>query len=429
MAQAKSKISAYLWTILVVLIALRPFLSEHAYRTFGFWYVQGLIFFSAACIVFSPRPVFPRSELNRPIIIFLGALLLSAIFSVSTLWSFLELFWFIPNILLFYVVRKAGEKERRQLLFTLIAAASLIALYALYQYFVVLKNLAANAAQLGVNEYVRSCLEKKRVFATFISPNIYAGYLLMTLFLALGLLIEMAQEKKIVALILGVCLAVSALALILTKSLAAVIIFLLALALFFFLLIRDYGVLITRKRFMRQVRTVILIAALLFVTISGFYLKPRLKYFLDFQEMQNSLVQRSYYWQASVAAIKDYPLTGTGWRAFGLVYKQYKTAQANISHYSHNFFLQIMAETGPLGLIGFLWFLGVFFRQGLANVKKKAASAAGFGISVGLFCAGCAFLLHNLVDLSFYYSQAAFLWWIVLAFIDGEYEAGAGGLS
>ena len=53
----------------------------------------------------------------------------------------------------------------------------------------------------------------------------------------------------------------------------------------------------------------------------------------------------------------------------------------------------------------------IFLRKGSRDIKKNSE---GQGLKIGLFCGGCAFLLHNLVDLSFYFSQVSFFWWIIL---------------
>jgi O-antigen ligase len=108
---------------------------------------------------------------------------------------------------------------------------------------------------------------------------------------------------------------------------------------------------------------------------------------------------------------RDCPLTGIGWRKFGLLYEFYKPLPANISHYSHNVFLQITAEMGLLGLLSLLWVVFVFLKTGLRVIKDNNEEQA---LKICLFCAGCAFLFHNLIDLSFYFGQVSFFWWVIL---------------
>jgi hypothetical protein len=68
-------------------------------------------------------------------------------------------------------------------------------------------------------------------------------------------------------------------------------------------------------------------------------------------------------------------------------------------------FLQVMAEMKPLGLAGFLLIVIVFLRDGLNVIKNNTEQRP---LRIGLFCAGCACLIHNFVDLSFYFGQVAF---------------------
>ena len=113
------------------------------------------------------------------------------------------------------------------------------------------------------------------------------------------------------------------------------------------------------------------------------------------------------------------PLVGIGWRKFGLLYRFYKPSAANISHYSHNVFLQIMAETGVLGLLSFLGIVFMFLKTGLSRIRVRSWRQ---GLSIGLFCAGCFFLIHNLDDLSFYFGQVSLFWWAILGLLQKKIE-------
>lgn len=108
--------------------------------------------------------------------------------------------------------------------------------------------------------------------------------------------------------------------------------------------------------------------------------------------------------------LKDLPLTGIGWRRFMFFYEYYKPSQANISHYSHNVLLQTLVETGPVGLLAFLLVVVTFLVNGLTVIRKESENRA---LKIGLFYGGCAFLVHNLVDLSFYFGQASYFWWMI----------------
>ena len=166
----------------------------------------------------------------------------------------------------------------------------------------------------------------------------------------------------------------------------------------------------------RLINLIIAVGLVILIATSGFFLRHRLAQLSDFNSPHNSIVQRLHFLRASLNIFKDYPFLGIGWRNLGLLYEDYKVAQANISHFSHNCFLQIAVETGPLGLVGFVWIVYIFLRDGLRNLKK--ADFQQQALQAGLFCAGCAFLLHNLIDLTFYFNQVSFFWWIILGLLN-----------
>ena len=67
------------------------------------------------------------------------------------------------------------------------------------------------------------------------------------------------------------------------------------------------------------------------------------------------MLVRWQYWRASAQMIADHPLTGVGPGNFAHNYPHYKPAAALESVADpHNFVLSILAQYGPLGLLGLL---------------------------------------------------------------------------
>jgi O-antigen ligase len=263
--------------------------------------------------------------------------------------------------------------------------------------------------EINADVYIHDFVNLKRVFSTFISPNIFASYVVMMLFIGAGLLISAPKLEKI---IYGLSLLIMATSLILTKSAGGILAFVLTFILFIFYVISymlpEQGF---KKTAIRKFSTSATFLSFIFLIIFIVFIWNRIPQFLNFKNPNNPIIQRSYYWQASINMIKDFPVLGAGWRKFGSLYEFYKSPLANISHYSHNIFLQIMAEMGPLGLLSFLWIIFIFLKTGLRNIKNNDSQQ---GLKIGLFCAGCVFLIHNLFDLSFYFGQAAYFWWVIL---------------
>jgi len=401
MTVSKSRID--LWHILLVLLFLRPFLSEYAFLALGIQY-NALLILCALIYLFLNRDkrIFLQFSDLLPVL-FIAAILVSILFSGYTVWSLLELYFFIPNIMIFYIVSRIDLRQIESLMKALFFASCILSLYAIYQYFLGIDQTIAYLKRIGYsNEVHMAVLAKKRVFATMISPNIFVSYLAMMLFTGLGLSFSYQRIKKTLYLS-GVFLIIAAL--ILTKSIGGFIAFLMILIFFVVLASRDTG--IKRIIFKYVVLSFIFICGLFFYKFAG----GRITQFLDFNNQNNALVQRLYYWKASFSMIKDYPFFGIGWRKFGLLYEAYKPYPANISHYSHNVFLQIMAETGFLGVAALALLVSNFIKSGLKVIKKDIELRL---LKIGLFCAGLFFIIHNLFDLSFYFAQVSFFWWIVL---------------
>jgi len=410
-----SKAASFVWSILLSLIFLRPFISEDAFLTAGFWYGTILIIFLSIYLVLSNEIGFFSSFLNFLVLLFVIVILVSEILSGSDGWGSRELYFFIPNILIFYIVNRITPRQKKQLITTIFFAASIISMYAIYQYFIGFRHVLDYIRQSGPNRYPHELLilAKRRVYATFVSPNIFASYIVMMLFVGIGfLLVDFTQRRENV-LWVTISIITMLVSLLFTKSLGGIVVFIITFLLFtlytpLFLLPKTR----LKNIILKRAGLGIILGSVVFISIFVIFTQRRLIQFLNLNDPNNSIMQRFYYWIASLKMIKDHLFTGLGWGRFDSLYEFYKLPAANISRYSHNVFLQITAETGLLGLLSFLLIVSIFLRNGYKNIKNSNEQQVG--LRIGLFCAGTAFLLHNLVDLSFYFGQVSFFWWIIL---------------
>lgn len=113
-----------------------------------------------------------------------------------------------------------------------------------------------------------------------------------------------------------------------------------------------------------------------------------------------SAVMRLNYWQDTLRIIKLHPWLGIGPGNFNL-------AQ---SRYTHNSYLQVWAEMGILGIISFLWLAIAVLKSSLKNIKNPLHKA----LTIPLLIANVIFLLHNLVDFSFFLPEVSLIWWVIL---------------
>jgi O-antigen ligase len=120
----------------------------------------------------------------------------------------------------------------------------------------------------------------------------------------------------------------------------------------------------------------------------------------DFTQPLFSLHKRVLYWKESIEIIRQHPFKGIGIGNLSL----------KETRFSHNSYLQLWAETGILGLLSWLGIIFIFLTE---NIKKiKLSSNKKF--LAGIISGGVAFLLHNLIDFSFFIPQISFLWWVIL---------------
>ena len=120
---------------------------------------------------------------------------------------------------------------------------------------------------------------------------------------------------------------------------------------------------------------------------------------------------RLNYWKDTLKIIKANPLTGIGLGNFNLPQ----------TRYSHNSYLQIGAEMGIMGIISILCLVISILKSCLKAIKNSSYKNQ---VAI-LITANTVFLIHNLLDFSFFLPEAVYIWWLVLGMIifkKGEYN-------
>jgi hypothetical protein len=125
-------------------------------------------------------------------------------------------------------------------------------------------------------------------------------------------------------------------------------------------------------------------------------------------------------WAKAGDLIKTHPFLGVGFESFGLAARriQPKTEQPFIT--AHNFFLQLLTCTGPLGLLALL----LLFRTPVAVLLTLLDRARGRSRPSSLHI-GWAFMfamvvLGGLAQHWFYQRSTALLWWVGLALLEAQ---------
>lgn len=362
--------------VLLFLIFIRPFISSLAFPSLNYLYTVALLIFLIFYFVYIEALSSKLSYIKYPLLFFFLGIIFSILLSRNKLNSLNEFYVYISGLSLFVISATLDHRNKIRLINTIILSAFVISLLAIYQYIFGFQNLLNYMAQQKIIEpFALDYISQRRVFFPFITPNILAGYLAMVMPLCL-------INKRWSLLILPI----SIIALLLTKSIGALLSLFFGFTMYFALL----------NNFKKK-QIIILIAILL---ILGSTLILRSTTHKQHIQPIFSTLMRLSYWKNSLIIIKAHPLSGTGLGNFNLPQ----------CRYAHNSYLQIWAEMGLLGIISFLWLIISIVKQSLKNIwhsdYKNEYAALLSAISI--------FLIHNFIDFSFFLPEVSFIWWIIL---------------
>jgi len=117
---------------------------------------------------------------------------------------------------------------------------------------------------------------------------------------------------------------------------------------------------------------------------------------------QDSVKARTFYWQAGIIMASENPILGVGLDSFGDFWGKYRSSDsvkflgADVStNSSHNFFIDIAANSGVFGLLGFVVINLVILFNG---VRKLITYKSKDDYIVILFSSWIAFQVHNFIS-------------------------------
>ncbi|HEY3347406.1 MAG TPA: hypothetical protein VGK71_07270, partial [Nitrospirota bacterium] len=99
--------------------------------------------------------------------------------------------------------------------------------------------------------------------------------------------------------------------------------------------------------------------------------------------------------------------------SFQIVYSAHKLPEADETRYAHNIFLQSMVETGPAGVLVMVAIFGAFVLRGFRKARGKDDGL----IFAGVLAGGAAFIVHNLMDFTWFVPETAILFWFYAGLI------------
>ena len=230
-------------------------------------------------------------------------------------------------------------------------------------------------------------MQSNRIYSTFVYPNIYASFLISIM--PLLFFIFSARYKNYLSLFSLFLFLLSFFCLILTESMGGLLIFIFIFHILFL------QIFLGDKNFKKLLPSILIFEIILL--FAGYYFKilPHI----------HSLIDRVFYWKATLKIIKLKPLLGIGPENFKYYFLKFKLPEGLEAKHAHNLFLEVFAENGFIGVVSLFSFLIYII---LNSFRKKEDKFISLGIGYLLI----SFLLHNLIDFDFYDPSVAVLFFI-----------------
>lgn len=384
---------------LTALIAVLPFSSLLAVDTGDFsvtileplvallliaWLVRGL-----------PHRDIPLS--GRPLLVPLALLLLAILFSsvaaerptlaLKETMKWLEL----AVVFTFTTARLRGQHHQRAILAVLFLAGSGEALYGVFQY-----ATGQGPAAFAIGETLRA-------YGHFEQPNPFAGYL--ATILPLGLAMAWLGRPRRYALLAGLAIVLITTGIALSLSRGAWVGAVLAIGAMLWVWSAD------SRKLLPWIGGSLLLVLLAAGTgllpgnwadrVSG--LAGSFGVFdagsAEVTPENFAVVERMAHWQAGWQMFVEHPLVGVGVGNYPAAYDNYSLpAWPEALGHAHNYYLNMAAETGLLGVAALLLLIGSIYRALLSGLRRHQPGTYERALLVGLIGSFVVFTVHNLFD-------------------------------
>jgi len=371
--------------------------------------------------------ILPRTYLDKPLFLFLLVVLVSVAYSfyihpkfklaIISFGGRTLLFLLLNCLAVFYltVYLLQDEKNLKRLLYVGFAAGTIASLYALLQYGGIEPIWPMQLDPFGT-----------RSVSTFGNPNFLASFLM--LILPVVAVLTVYEKSPIKKLFLGGLFIVNFFGLLVTRTRSAWLGLFVALVFVGFYLLSYQRPLIFRNR-----RWLIFLVGILFLMMlypvrfdeeKGKKVRAvtvafeKVKSVIDFKQM--AYVQRFLIWESAYSMFKESPLLGQGWGNFEIIYPFHQGKFLKIKKYSpfrthannsHNEILEVVSQTGIVGLGIYIWLFILFFKTGIDSYRKLN-SEYDKTIALGLLASILGMLVDNLLNVSLHFPIPALVFWI-----------------
>jgi O-antigen ligase len=370
--------------------------------------------------LFQPsRPLARWAPLRWPFLIFLACVSLSWLNTLSIGASLVETIKWVEALALYlFVAALLPTRQIKWIVTTMLLTGMVQALLGLYQFIF----------KVGPEGFLLFGGRFLRAYGTFAQPNPYAGYLGLILPLALTVAVwglghfglankSMGRISRILVLFaLSMPLAVMLAALFASQSRTAWLGFAAAILVTLIALSRRPAVTLASLLLVGAVLFLITTFDLRVLTADAYHETDSapnavLQRFVDalaiatITDISNlevtdanfATIERLAHWQAARDMWRDHPWLGVGFGNYAVIYPAYAVGRwLNPLGHAHNYLLNIGAEAGLVGIIGYLIFWISTFGVTWWSIQGshgfyRAITAGGLGILVHLH-------IHNLFD-------------------------------
>jgi len=354
---------------------------------FGFIYLC----FLAKFFIERPNRVkikeFFLDRINLAVLIFYLCIGLSVLISGPYIKHSLRV-WFSKwgeGVLFFYFAQIFLNKQRiKRVLTVFLASAFLLSVDGIYQWV-----YGVDFVRGFDLTYVEG--EFSAVRATFSHFNNFAGFITVMFLIGLAFLVKI--KKFWIKFILVILLALLAINLTLTHSRAGLISLLIGLT--------PFLVFLANRKYRVKITLAFMLFGVIFVSLPF-----SAKILADF--ILRADAGRIQIWKAGVSMFLDSPLLGKGLGNF----MKYTSDYGLVPLYAHNCYLQLLAESGLIGLISFLWFLAEIISRGIKRVITEKNP-----LFLGLFFGLLVYLFHAFFDTHLYSFKLSMFFWLIASFV------------
>lgn len=328
---------------------------------------------------------------DHGLLFLLAAFALSVLFSSQVLASMLNTAIFALQVLLYLIIRSDNDEEEQnfRLIRYLLVSSLAVSVIGIFQYYFI-SFMPAGWLDKSLYGAISG-----RAFSTLYNPNVLGSYLILIISIALAgfpctgksfnrFLQPLITVAALFCMLLTFSrgawlgLAVSILIIFIFKKEKAYMLSLFAGAAL--LALPEYDAVIARTN-------------------------------MEFLAADTSGIFRLHLWDTAVKIFSDNPLWGAGIGSYGhLLQAQYGYY---ISH-AHNFYLQMLAETGIIGLTAFLGYLCITMYVSY-RLYRSSRSRRARSLALGTMAGFVGLLVHGSVDSTLYLPQLSIFIWLQMA--------------